>query len=242
MQLERILENIGLSGPEVRVYLALLELGESTATPLSKLSGIERTYCYDILSSLASQHLVTSQECNGRLHFIAESPKKLDDHLSQNLQDLRVVLPELEARYNADHQKPVIRFYDGAERVQGVYSELATATELSTIAGTTQLQQFLGENMEKMAETLVKNKARVRELLTPEMGKPKFAHIYQEPGQEIRYLPAKTEIATDTLIYKNKVVFIAYKPNIHAIVVDGSAIVTTQKTLFEQLWRNARAS
>ncbi|HSX42323.1 MAG TPA: helix-turn-helix domain-containing protein [Candidatus Saccharimonadales bacterium] len=240
MQLEKVLEKIGLSDPEAKVYLALLELGESTVTPLSQLAGIERTYCYDILAKLAHQHLAISHERNGRLHFAAQPPKELESHLSTKLHELRQALPELQARYNADHQKPTIRFYDGVEKVRGLYRELANTGELSTIAGTTQLHDFLGETLEEMAQALVKNKAKVRELLTPELGLPKFAKIYQKPLQEIRYLPAKTQITTDTLIYSDKVVFIAYSPDIHAVVIDGSAIVSTQKILFDQLWKTAK--
>lgn len=240
MELTKILEQTGLNERETKVYLALLELGESTVQPISKKSGIERTYCYDILSSLAHKGLATSHVRNGRQRFIAQPPETLEGQLAAKLNDLRQAMPELKAKYNADTQKPIIRFYEGKEAVNTLYQELSTAKEVDTIASITELEKHLGETLEEMAKNLVSKKAEVRELLTSETRLPKFTKYYKKPLQEVRYLPEKINLATDTIIYDNKVVFISYVPDFHAVVIEGSEIVSTQKKLFDIIWQSGK--
>ena len=59
MEIQEILKEIVLSDKEAKVYLSVLELGESTVLPISKKSEYKRTYCYDILSDLVEKNLVS---------------------------------------------------------------------------------------------------------------------------------------------------------------------------------------
>jgi len=57
MKLET-LETIGLTKGEIKVYEALLELGESTKTPIANTSGISPGKVYDVLERLMKKGLV----------------------------------------------------------------------------------------------------------------------------------------------------------------------------------------
>ena len=81
------LKKIGLSENETRVYLALLELGGSTAQEISKKAGVKRATTYVQLEALMKFGLVTSFEKaperkNGaqKTFFRAEDPEHLADH------------------------------------------------------------------------------------------------------------------------------------------------------------------
>jgi len=43
LELQKVLENLGLEEKEVKVYLALLPEGEATATKLSQYTALDRT-------------------------------------------------------------------------------------------------------------------------------------------------------------------------------------------------------
>ena len=53
------LSNLGLSERESSVYLALLELGQTTTGPLSKKSSIPNSKIYEVLNSLEEKGLVS---------------------------------------------------------------------------------------------------------------------------------------------------------------------------------------
>ncbi|MDO8553713.1 MAG: helix-turn-helix domain-containing protein, partial [Candidatus Micrarchaeota archaeon] len=52
------LKKIGLSDSEIRVYISLLELGQTTTGPLVKKTGVPSSKIYHILGSLTDKGLV----------------------------------------------------------------------------------------------------------------------------------------------------------------------------------------
>ena len=55
----RILEDIGLTNAEIKIYLALLELGTSTAGPILEKSGLQNSVVHMTLKKLVDKGLVT---------------------------------------------------------------------------------------------------------------------------------------------------------------------------------------
>ena len=53
-----VLEEIGLSKNEAKIYLTLLRLGNVTATDIIKESGVHRSNVYDVLDSLVKKGCV----------------------------------------------------------------------------------------------------------------------------------------------------------------------------------------
>lgn len=54
------LKKIGLTDGEIRLYDALLEIGETTRTKLAKKSGISPSKIYDIANRLIEKGIVSS--------------------------------------------------------------------------------------------------------------------------------------------------------------------------------------
>ena len=240
MDIERPLIESGLLEREVKMYLALLELGESGVLPIAKRAGIERTYGYDILESLLKKGLVTSVEKNGKRMFSAQDPVALERMLEQRLQGFKQVLPELRALYNTESLKPTVRFIEGKESLHHLYSELAESLCYDAIAGPSVMYNQFGSLFNDIAMRLASRKARVRELVTSVSGIPEYAAYFQVPLQEVRMLPDSVQVTTDTLIYEDKVVSISYTPIIHAVITEGSGIVGTQRALFDYMWDATR--
>lgn len=238
--LHDILNQAGLNEREASAYLALLELGESSVSQVGLRSGIERTYCYDILESLVKKDLANVLEKNGRRRYLAADPKTLTRLLEQRLAVVREGMPELQAHQNTDGQRPTVRFYEGQAAINNLYQELLVAKEYDAIVSPAALYQAMGEQIDLFAVQVVARGTKARELVTAESGLPEYARHFKKPLQEARLLPKTVSISTDTLIFENKVVSVAYTPVPHAIVTEGSEIVATQKALFEFMWRAAK--
>ena len=76
-----ILEEIGLTKSEIKVYLALLKLGSSTKKSIVKESGITHSKLYEITDKLINKGLVSYVRKNKVLHFSAAPPEQ--DPLTQ---------------------------------------------------------------------------------------------------------------------------------------------------------------
>ncbi len=237
--IEDSLKSIGLHYREIQVYLATLELGESTVTPISKKSGFKRTYCYDILEELKRKKLVDYIEKDGRRRYFAEDPKRIEEKLKSNLTGFQELLPELRSIYNKAPQKPKVRYFEGKEGIISLYEEAQKAEELLAIGSISSIYQHLGDFFDQHIEHIVKKKMKIRELIVHEETSPEYIKHYKKPLQEARYLPKGINITTDMMIFANKLAMISYEGDLHAVVVESSSIVDTQKALFEMIWNQA---
>ena len=87
------LKKIGLTEGEIRIYDALLELGETTRTLLAKKSGISPSKIYDVANRLLEKGIISSVKKQGIIHFSAADPDRLKDFLHQTVaKDVRAVL------------------------------------------------------------------------------------------------------------------------------------------------------
>lgn len=243
MELVEILKLSGLNEKEAAVYLALLESGEASVAQIGRTSGIERTYCYDILESLVSKDRATVLTRNGRQRYQAISPDQLQMAEEERLAQIKRAMPELIAHYNTTGQKPRVYYFEGTEAIERLYREMLNSLQYDAIVSPDALYQALGEKkIQRFTKEVVANQVKIRELVTAEKGMPDFASHYRKPLQEVRLLPLDVKLATDTLLYQNKMVSIAYEPVPHAIVTEGTEIVATQKSLFEYMWQSAHKS
>ncbi len=100
--IKNILQRIGLTEGEIRVYTALLELGSSTTGKITKKSGISGSKVYEVLDRLGNKGLVTHVIINGVKHFEAANPERILDYLDEKekqLEDekksIQKIIPEL---------------------------------------------------------------------------------------------------------------------------------------------------
>ena len=76
-KLRKILEDTDFTEGESKVYISLLELGESKVGPLIKSSNISRSKVYDILERLIGKNVVSKIEKNGILVYQSLPPQSL---------------------------------------------------------------------------------------------------------------------------------------------------------------------
>ena len=97
-----VLEELGLSPAEAKVYLTLVETGSTLAGPIIKKTGLHRGTTYQILQRLKEKGLVSAIVKGKKQYFIAESPDKLELLIDSELKsienkkgELNNFLPEL---------------------------------------------------------------------------------------------------------------------------------------------------
>ncbi|MCG2690241.1 hypothetical protein L6252_03105, partial [Candidatus Parcubacteria bacterium] len=121
------LTNVGLSDKQAGVYLALLELGPSTVSEVSRRAGINRTTGYDILEMLVAEQLVSPLGKGKIKKYVAENPEKIIN-FAQNqikraqdiLSEAKKLAPQLKSIYQKK-EKPIVRFYEGKEGIKQVF-------------------------------------------------------------------------------------------------------------------------
>ncbi len=127
---KKALEQIGLTGYEIRTYVALLKSGELTAQDLSQKSGVPYSKIYEVLGTLEEKRWIGSD--NSRpTRYIAKSPStglettklKIDADFSDNNS---IITSELSPLYekSGTSEKPDIWFLSGAINIAAKILEM----------------------------------------------------------------------------------------------------------------------
>lgn len=95
MEKEKILQNFGLTESEVKLYIKLLQTGESTANDLSKKTNTNRTFTYDRLKKLIELGLISYIVKDNKKYFRSTKPKNLLEILKEREEQIKSILPEL---------------------------------------------------------------------------------------------------------------------------------------------------
>lgn len=128
---EKIFEKLGMSKGEVRVYSALLKIGEVTITPLANESGVTKSKIYDIVDRLIKKGLVGYNIKQGTKHFFVNDPRRIMDYLTSKEEEIKKdkkeieeIMPTLLAQRNSSSQNRVAEIYQGYNGMKTIREEL----------------------------------------------------------------------------------------------------------------------
>jgi sugar-specific transcriptional regulator TrmB len=123
---KNILEKIGFTQGEIKVYLALLKLGKSSSGKIVNISEVSKSKVYEILERLTNKGIVSQVIENKIKVFQAMHPKELlnyyekkENELKTTKEELKKILPEYEQLYNSQEKQEVTVFkgYDGLKKI-----------------------------------------------------------------------------------------------------------------------------
>jgi predicted DNA-binding transcriptional regulator len=117
------LKKIGFSDGEARIYIAALELGETSVARIAKKAAVERTTAYGFLEALKKRGLISVSHHGKKTLYSAESPKKLRSEIEEKERFIDALLPELLSIANVLDKKPKVRFFDSREGIYDIYRE-----------------------------------------------------------------------------------------------------------------------
>lgn len=138
MELFTELQNLGLSEKEAKVYLANLELGQSSVQNISKKAGVNRATTYVILDSLSKKGLCSTFEKDKKTYYIAANPDSLEGMFEIQKKELEhrqkyfsTLLPQLQSINNSGANKPIVKFFEGKRGLTNCYNEFVASYKQS---------------------------------------------------------------------------------------------------------------
>jgi sugar-specific transcriptional regulator TrmB len=245
MHIRSAIEQLGYSPHEVKVYLAALQLGESTATDIALKTQIPRTTVNLTIDSLRQKGLIYAYLRHRRKIWTAENPAKLLMRLKEREAALKIILPELQSLRHDTGVRPTVRTYSGAEEIKQIMNDIIeTKHHMLAILSWDDWIALLGHSfMDDFIENRVQHSLRIK-LLTP---KTKTALVLKEKdGKELRttrFLSDSITINNSNFIYGNKVAIISIKTKQPVgILIEDEDIHNTMEVLFESLWQQSEGS
>ena len=228
---EIVLERLGLGKLEVKVYLALLKLGESSVLEVSRKAKIERTHTYGILESLIEKGLVSFVTENKSRKFKASDPERILHQLKEKEAALMEVLPKLRKMSQLKEKKePTVEVFRGTRGMKAMVNEILEIKKdyciLSEDIRNPKLNFFITHFMKSLERESIHERLLLK----------KRVDIIKSKNTTIRFLPEKYSYHATTVIYGDMVGIIICSEPFLSIRIKSKELADTYRSYFEIMW------
>jgi sugar-specific transcriptional regulator TrmB len=227
----QILSDIGLTNAEIKVYIALLELGTSTAGPI---------IVHMTLNRLVERGLVSFITAGQRRHYQASNPKHIIQYIDEKKERFNELLPALLQKQNEAKAKPEVVSFKGIKGIKELLYELLDAggKEHHTF-GSTKESLMLGGPWwvtyhMKRAEQGIHAKLLFNESLKSWKAEIKY------PKSEVRYTAIGFEPLTETIIRNDKIGILIWTKKPVGVLIHNAAAALSYDSFFKMLWKQAK--
>ncbi len=236
----QILEDIGLSNAEIKVYLALLELGTSSAGPILEKSGLQNSVVHMTLNKLVDRGFVSFVKEGQRKHYQAANPNHIVEFINEKKERFEELLPELLLKQKLAKAKPQIITFQGVKGIRELLYELLEAggTEHHTF-GSAKESLMMGDKWwvsyhQKRAKKGIRAKLMFNESLQYWKAEVKY------PKSDVRYTKAGFEPLTETIIRNEKIGIIIWTEKPMGVLIHNKVAADSYENFFQLMWNAAK--
>ncbi|MFT4303630.1 MAG: TrmB family transcriptional regulator [Candidatus Woesearchaeota archaeon] len=233
----KILEDIGLTEREIRVYLVLLEEGPSSAGTILEKASIQNSVFHFCVNRLIEKGLVGYIKKGKVRIYNAAEPENFLVYLEEKKNAVKKFLPELKARQNKSQEKKSVEIYEGTRGIWNALLELISDSKpgdefLFFTADIGDYEKDL--NVQKFYERYQLQRAE-KKLNVKGIAPNRLKEMHKEwTGKWIRYtdlpMPANHGVCND------KAVFISWDEKPSAILIQQKNFVEKQRKFFYAMW------
>lgn len=239
-----VLGNIGLTNAQIKVYMALLELGESKTGEIIKKTGLQSSVVYNALIQLIEQGLA-SFILKGKIkHFYATDPKNLLKFIEDKKEKIEEILPKLSMKVEKPKQEA--QMFLGWK---GIYFAFNKILEILPKRGeyiafgagfegqyTEEAKKFFREYQKKRAEMKYKIKIIVNESAKEQVKSYGWYPKFGKP--EYKYVPGFAPVGV--VIFGDNVLQVAFEETPIAVMITSKQIADSFRNMFYIMWKSAK--
>jgi sugar-specific transcriptional regulator TrmB len=234
MNVEKVLENLGFSPNEIKVYLTLNDHGSTKAGRISKLAKIDRSSCYNSIKALVEKGLVSYVLIGKVKWFQATGPKRLLDYVKEQEEDVSSIIPELSARHKAAKIEGQVRLFKGIKGIKSIFLDIARTGKDNFVFGSEgQFSRRMPEFSLQFDRLKRENKIHTKMIIR------KGRKEKDSKTSEYRAIDSEESPAV-TNIYGDKIAIVIWTDEPEGIIIENKAAAQAYKSYFDFMWKNAK--
>ena len=245
-----ILEKIGLTLGETKIYLALLDLGHSSTGPIVEKSSVSTSKTYKILRRLEKKGLVSHVIKGSVMHWNAVNPKRIMELLEEQekeiikrKKELEKILPELTKRLESVKDKQQAEVYIGMKGMISVFNEetdflIKCPKEINYIIGATKDYPKSVHNFFERLEGKKDNLKLKRKFIFGEGAKGTMPFIEKSKFCEVKYIPFSSIVSIN--VYGDSSIISVFSEEPIFFVIKSKEIAESFIEYFKLIWRIAK--
>ena len=233
-----ILEDIGLTNAEIKVYIALLELNTSTAGPIINKSTLPSSVVYMALHKLLSKGLISFIKEGQIKHYQASNPDHIVQYMDDKKERFLEILPELKLKQESGRTKREASFFSGTRGVKELLYELLEAggSEHHTI-GSPGISNIILPEAWWISYHIKRASKGIKAKLIFNDSLRDFKSTAQYPKSQTRYTDfGPDEPLTETIIRHDKVGIIIWTKIPIGILIHDKEAAKSYEKYFQFLW------
>lgn len=238
-----VLEELGFSKNEAKIYLSLLESGSSTVHTISKSTKIHRTNTYDAIEGLVKKGLVTYIVRENTRRYSAVDPNQLVNILKEKEMRLIEALPRLKLAKTLSPQKDTAQILEGIDGVKMVTNDILNTAKKGDVVLTFGCPKDISIRMKNFLPVYHKQRISMKVMqkhIYNENAKERIVYLNSQPYTEAAYLPKEYDSPATTTIYGNKVAFWIWSDEPLTILVESERMAESYRKYFTLLWKIAK--
>ena len=237
-----ILEDLGLTQAEIKGYLALLELGNSSAGPILEKSGLQNSVVYRALNSLVGKGLISYILEGKKKIYQATNPENFHDFINDKIKRFDDILPELKRKQQISKVTSFAEMFKGKKGINQLYTTLLNSKgkEYNTFGGGSEVTyKVMGENWWKNLHVKrIAKKIPCRQVFDETIRN--FGNeLNKKSITKIKFLPKEYAQLQETIIIGNYVGIAIFTENPYGILIKDKVVADGYRKQFEILWNKA---
>jgi len=251
-QIEPLLK-IGLTIPEARVYLALIELKESKTGTLCEKSHVPSSKIYSIMESLIKKGFASYRIQNNIKIFIASSPDILKDifeekekKLDEDKNNILNLIDILKEKQNIENPYSLYRYFEGIPGIRALWLELTEdlrkipkGEEVLIYTGKREAYEGLLGLYEEFHKVRAKRGIKYRIIYPLQEKNSKLSKRRRKQLAEVRFMELKNE-AEFSIVGKKLIIQYITQKTPRSFMIEDPVFVDTFIQIFNQLWSSAK--
>ena len=242
-ELIQVLGDVGFTGKEARVYVALLTLNSGTVQQVAKLSDLKRPIIYVVLEGLIKRGYASELPDKKTRAFQAVPASIVLKRLQSNVAHFSQYLPIFKTLGNRGGPKPKITYLDTKEGIQNMYEEINYDPTPFFITSYVRLEAHFPGIVDRWVKNYKKGlykKMRGRHVISDDERELLYTRDFIAIDQKVRASPVLRGLKVDISIYGDKLAISNLGEQLFAVVIESTDITDSMRSVFEVLWAEAK--
>lgn len=240
---KQLLQTIGLTDTEAKIYLAAIELGQSLPKKLAEKAGVKRPTLYQALPELFEKGLLSKTIKGKRRYLVAEDPQNFIDNKKTALNQIEQAIPQLRSILATATTKPKIIFHEGYSGLKKVLMDNLNA-KLPTLEFTglaemhTEMEAYF---VNYYIPERINRRIKIKIIIS---GSEKQGEIHlttnPETFREVKLINGnKFPLPLDCYIYGDNISFLVYRSDSEPIgvIIRSKEITVCMRSIFNFMWQ-----
>lgn len=237
-----ILEDLGLTQAEIKVYVALLELGASSAGAILEKSGLQNSVVHRSLNTLIEKGLITYILEGKKKIYRATDPENFHDFIEDKKRRFDGILPQLKEKQKLARKVPFAELFKGKRGINQLYITLLNSggKEYNTFGGGVLVKEVMGEAWwQNLHARRAAKRIPCRQVFDETIRA--FGNMLNRKSYtNIRFLPKAYAQLQETIIIGDFVGIAIFTENPYGILIKDRAVAEGYRKQFEILWKIAK--